>query len=186
MTQWSRMSTTSTTSLPHCTPVWAIINCHHQQLLLHLRSGLSKSLGFAILYQNSLHAYHGLCWCSHYWNIFSLHILPIGDLIQMLSHIEETLPPTMHLPVSSEDTLLFYRYLCTHALITNREFLLLIDIPIQNHTQQLSVYKMFTLDNPQWKFHSTVQCQYPIWWSHTGWNYGSGNFTTPVQLISKS
>ena len=35
----------------------------------------------------------------------SPHILPIADLKQMLSHIEESLPTTMHLPVSSEDTL---------------------------------------------------------------------------------
>ena len=35
----------------------------------------------------------------------SPHILPIADLKQMLSHIKETSPPTMHLPVSSEDTL---------------------------------------------------------------------------------
>ena len=39
---------------------------------------------------------------------FSPHILPITHLKQMLSHIEETLPPTMHLPVSSVDTLHFY------------------------------------------------------------------------------
>ena len=38
----------------------------------------------------------------------SPHILPIMDLKQMLSHIEETLSPTLHLPVSSEDTLHFY------------------------------------------------------------------------------
>ena len=37
----------------------------------------------------------------------SPHILPITDLKQMLSHIEEALPTTMHLPVSSEDTLHF-------------------------------------------------------------------------------
>ena len=49
----------------------------------------------------------------------SPHILPITDLKQMLSHIEETLPSTMHLPVSSEDTLHFYRYLHTHVLIAN-------------------------------------------------------------------
>ena len=49
----------------------------------------------------------------------SPHILPIMDLKQMLSHIEETLPPTVHLPVSSEDTLHFYRYLHTHILIAN-------------------------------------------------------------------
>ena len=38
---------------------------------------------------------------------FHTHILPIADFKQMLSHIEETIPPTMHLPVSSEDTLHF-------------------------------------------------------------------------------
>ena len=82
----------------------------------------------------------------------SPHILPIIDLKQMLSHIEETLPSTMHLPVSSEDTLHFYRYLRTHILIANQQFLLLIDVPIQDHTQQLSIYKMFTLDIPHGNF----------------------------------
>ena len=41
------------------------------------------------------------------------HNLPIMDLKKMLSHIEETLPSIQHLPVSSEDTLPFYHYLCT-------------------------------------------------------------------------
>ena len=82
----------------------------------------------------------------------SPHILPITDLKQMLSHIEETLPPTMHLPVSSEDTLHFYCYLCTHILIANQQFLLLIDVPIQDCSQQLSIYKIFTLDIPHGNF----------------------------------
>ena len=38
----------------------------------------------------------------------SPHILPIMDLKKMLSHIEDTLPSTLHLPVSSEDTLHYY------------------------------------------------------------------------------
>ena len=66
----------------------------------------------------------------------------------MLSHIEETLPSTLHLPVSSEDTLHFYRYFHMHILITNKQFLLLIDVPIQDPSQQLSIYKIFTLDIP--------------------------------------
>ena len=49
----------------------------------------------------------------------SFHVSPIMDLKKMLVHIEKTLPPTLHLPVSSEDTLHFYRYLCTHILIAN-------------------------------------------------------------------
>ena len=72
----------------------------------------------------------------------SPHILPITDLRQMISHIEETLDSTMNLPVSSEDTLHFYRYLHPHVLIVNQQFLLLIDVPLQEHTQQLSIYKI--------------------------------------------
>ena len=82
----------------------------------------------------------------------SPHILPIADLKQLLSHIEETLPPTMHLPVPSEDTLHFYRYLCTHVLIANRQFLLLTDVPMQHGMQQLSIFKIFTLDIPHGNF----------------------------------
>ena len=40
--------------------------------------------------------------------IVSPHLLPVKDLSEMLSHIEETLPSTMHLPISSEDALHFY------------------------------------------------------------------------------
>ena len=36
------------------------------------------------------------------------HILPVEDLQEMLIHIEGELLSTMHLPVSSDDTLHFY------------------------------------------------------------------------------
>ena len=91
----------------------------------------------------------------------SPHTLPILDL-KMLSHIEETLPPTLHLPVSSEDTLHFHRYLHTHVLITNKQFLLLTDVPIQDQSQQLSIYMIFTLDIPHGNFtaHYDINTQY--------------------------
>ena len=62
------------------------------------------------------------------------HILPVIDLQKMLQRIADTLPPTLHLPISPEDTLHFYRYLCTCILIENKQFLLLIDIPIQDRS----------------------------------------------------
>ena len=77
--------------------------------------------------------------------IFSPHVLPIKDLRKMLLHIEETLPLTMHFPVSSDNALHFYRYLCTHVLIADEQFLLLIDVPIRDHTQQLEICKVFNL-----------------------------------------
>ena len=46
----------------------------------------------------------------------------------------------------------FYRYICMHILIANKQFLLLIDVPIQDHSQQLSIYKTFTLDIPHGNF----------------------------------
>ena len=37
----------------------------------------------------------------------SPHVLPIIDLERMLQHIADALPPTLHLPISPEDTLHF-------------------------------------------------------------------------------
>ena len=66
--------------------------------------------------------------------ILSPHILPTMDLQMMLLQISDTLPPTLHLPVSADDTLHLYRYLCIHILIANKQFLLLIDVPIQDRS----------------------------------------------------
>ena len=80
--------------------------------------------------------------------ILSPHVLPITDLQKMLLHIADTPPPTLHLPISPEDTLHFYRYLYIHVLIENKQFLLLIDIPIQDRACQITVHQVFTLDIP--------------------------------------
>ena len=38
-----------------------------------------------------------------------------------------------------------YRYLCIHLLIADEQFLLLIDVPIQNHKKQPEIYEVFNL-----------------------------------------
>ena len=80
----------------------------------------------------------------------------------MLTHIEETLPSTLHLPVSSKDTLHFCHYLHTPVLIANKQFLLLIDVPIQDRSQQPSICKIFTLDIPYGNFtaHYDISSKY--------------------------
>ena len=80
--------------------------------------------------------------------ILSPHILPVQDLWKMLKYIEHTLPSMMHLLISSEDTLHFYRHLCTHILIADEQFLLLIDVPIQDLAQQIEIYEVFNLEIP--------------------------------------
>ena len=80
----------------------------------------------------------------------------------MLQHIAYTLPPTLHLPISPEDTLHFYRYLHTHALIENKQFLLLIDVPIQNRACQITFHQVFTLAIPHRNYsaHCDVKTKY--------------------------
>ena len=108
--------------------------CHHalqhHQFTLHqpqlptnctshpLHSG--KPQRFTILCETSHHACNGLHRCSHNWYTIT-SCTPSKDLWKMLIHTEEALPSTMHLPVSSEDTLHFYRYLHTHIFITDKQ-----------------------------------------------------------------
>ena len=68
----------------------------------------------------------------------------------------------LHLPVSSDDTLYFYRYLHTHILIANKQSLLLIDVLIQDRSQQITIYKVFTLNIPRGNFtaHYNVTTKY--------------------------
>ena len=103
------------------------------QLILHLRSvfaNLCNSLKYIQMVSTHPMDYIDAATSG----ILSPHILPTMDLQKMLLQISDTLPPTLHLPVSPDDTLHFYRYLCTHVLIANKQFLLLIDVPIQDRS----------------------------------------------------
>ena len=97
----------------------------------------------------------------------SPHVLPVEDLRKMLLHLEATLPLTMHLPFSSEDTLHIYRYLCTHVLIADEQLLLLINVPIQDCTQQLEIYEVFNLVIP----HGNFSAHYNIYSKYLGITY---------------
>ena len=77
----------------------------YRQLILHIRSALANlwdSLSYIRMV--SMHTMDYINAAT--MGTLSPHVLPIMDLKKM-SHIEETLPPTLHLPVSSEDTLHF-------------------------------------------------------------------------------
>ena len=80
----------------------------YHQLILHIRSVLDipqDSLSY--IRTVSMHTMDYVN--AAITGTLSPLILPIMDLKKMLSHIEETLPPTLHVPVSlsSEDTLHF-------------------------------------------------------------------------------
>ena len=116
-------------------------------MILHIRSvfaNLHNSLHY--LWTVSTHTMEYIDNATS--GILSPHVLPVVDLQKMLQHIGDTLLPTLHLPISPEDTLHFYRYLYTHVLIENKQFLLLTDIPIQDRACQITVHQVFTLDIP--------------------------------------
>ena len=100
------------------------INFH--QLILHIKSvfaNLRDSLNYIQMVSTHTMDYINAATSG----TLSPHVLPVIDLQRMLQHIADTLPPTLHLPISPEDTLHFYRYLHTHILIENKQFLLLIE-----------------------------------------------------------
>ena len=122
------------------------INFH--QLILHIRSvfaNLHDSLNYIQMVSTHTTDYINAATSG----TLSPHILPVVDLQRMLQHIANTLPPALHLPISPEDTIHFYRYLCTHILIENKQVLLLIDIPIQDRSRQITIHQIHTLDIPQ-------------------------------------
>ena len=117
------------------------------QMILHIRSvfaNLCDSMQY--LCRLSTHTMDYIDAATS--GIMSPHVLPIVDLWKMLQHIADTLPPTLHLPILPVDTLHFYRYLRTHVLIKNKQFLLLIDIPIQDRAHQITIHQVFTLYIP--------------------------------------
>ena len=123
----------------------------YHQLILNIRSVLANLQdSFSYITTVSAHTMDYLDAATT--GTLSQHVLPIMDLKRMLSHIEDTLPSTLHLPISSEDALHFYWYLHTPVLISNKQFLLLINVLIQDHSQQLSIYKIPTLDIPHGNF----------------------------------
>ena len=127
------------------------INFH--QLILHIRSvfpNLCDSLNCIQMVSTYTMYYIDAATSG----ILSPHVLLVVDLQRMLQHIADTLPLTLHLPISPEYTLHFYRYLHTHILIKNKQFLLLIDVPIQDRSRQITIHQILTLDIPQGNYSS--------------------------------
>ena len=76
------------------------------------------------------------------------HLIPVPKLQKMLYQIELELPPNIYLPIPSSDPLHFYRYLQSHILVEENQFLPLIDVPIQDRAQQIQIYKIVNLPVP--------------------------------------
>ena len=112
------------------------ISFHH--LILHIRSVLAN-LHDSLCYIRMVSTHTMDYIDAATSGTLAPHVLPIMGLQKMLIHIEETLPLKLHLPVSSDNTLHFYRYLHTHVLIANKQFLLLIDVPIQDRSHQITI-----------------------------------------------
>ena len=139
---------------------------HDINNLYNLTTSLATSLNFHQMILNIRPVFGNLCDSLNYIQmVVSTHtmdytdaatsgtlspiVVPVTDLQQILQHIAHTLPPTLHLPISPDDTLHFYRYLCTHVLIENKQFLLLIGVPIQDRSRKITIHQILTLNIPQ-------------------------------------
>ena len=116
----------------------------------------------------------------------SPHVLPVLDLQRMLQHIADTLPPMLHLPISPEDILHFYRYLHTHILIEKKKFLLLIDVPIQDRSRQITIHQILTLNIPQGNYSACYDIDTKFFGSHQGCNHGSGTLHYTISGLPRS
>ena len=131
------------------------------QLMLHIRS-VFANLHDSLNYIQTVPA-HTMDYINAATSgTLSPHVLLVIDLQKMLLHISDTLPPMLHLPLSLDDTLHFYRYLCTHILIKNKQFLLLIDVPIQDRSSQIMIHEVLTLSIPHGNFsaHYDINTKY--------------------------
>ena len=118
-----------------------------QNIMLHLRAMLANlrdCLHFMKQLANHILEYIDTATTG----TLTLHLIPVPDLQKMLYQIESELPPNMHLPIPSSDPLHFYRYLQSHVLVEESQFLLLIDVPIQDRAQQIQIYKIINLPVP--------------------------------------
>ena len=159
------------------------INFH--QLILHIRSvfaNLCDSLNYIQMVSTHTMEYIDAATSG----TLSPHVLPVIDLQRMLQHIADTLPPTLHLPISPEDTLHFYRYLHTHILIENKQFLLLIDMPIQDRSRQITIHQILTLDIPQGNYSAHYDVDTKYLRSYQGCNHGSGTLHYPISDLPRS
>ena len=117
-----------------------------QNIVLHLRAMLAN-LRDCLHFMKQL-ANHELEYIdTATTSTLTPHLIPVPNLQKMLYQIESELPPNMHLPIPSSDPLHFYRYLWSHMLVEN-QFLLLIDVPIQDRAQQIQIYKIINLPVP--------------------------------------
>ena len=118
-----------------------------QNIILHLRAMLAN-LGDCLHFMKQL-ANHILEYIdTATTGTLTPHLIPVPDLQQMLYQIESELPPNMYLPIPSSDPLHFYRYLRTHMLVKENQFLLLIDVSIQDRAQQIQIYQIINLPVP--------------------------------------
>ena len=155
------------------------------QMILHLRSVFAKLWeSFHYLQTVSTHIMEYIDAATS--GILSPHVLPITDLQSMLWHICDTLPPTLHLPISPEDTLHFYRYLCTHILIENKQFFIVNwhthtvqSLPDHSAPSLYPGYPLQKLFRPLWHKHQ-------ILWSDQRCDDGSWTLSNTIPDMSTS
>ena len=133
----------------------------YQQIILHTQSILAN-LWDSLYYMREVALHTMDCIDASTRGILVPHVLHVKDLREILSHIVEMPPSTIHLPISPEEAPHFYGYLCTHVLIADEQSSFLINVPVQDDAQQMEIYEVFNMDIPYGNFsaHYDIQNKY--------------------------
>ena len=112
-----------------------------QNIMLHLLKRLSEFFEATSKPHTGIHRH-----CHHWHPNTSSDTCPQPTEDAVPNRIRTT--SIMHLPIPSSDPLHFYRCLWSHVLVEESQFLLLIDVPIQDRAQQIQIYKIINLPVP--------------------------------------
>ena len=117
-------------------------------------------------------------------NVLSPDIFPVADLRNSLRHIESELPPRMHPPISSDNTLHFYLYLNTHVLIEMGSSYSFSIGPCKTEHNSFKIYKVSSLPVP----HTYLSPEYKANNKYIGVRYddkGSCHLRSAIQNLSE-
>ena len=141
---WQRLHSHDTNNLYNLTMSLAMSISFHQ-LILHIRS-VFANLHDSLNYIQTVSA-HTMDYinAATSGNTLSTHPTCHGSTKDVVTYIRYLTTYTAPTCFTRMIPYIFYRYLCTHILLENKQFLLLIDVPIQDRSWQITIHKVLTL-----------------------------------------
>ena len=158
---------------------------NYQQIVLCICSILVNLRDSLYYMRPSCHACNGLHRCSHNWYTITSCNTSRRSQKDAITHWGST---TFNHALTGFIWGIHFQFLKIpkHPHFDwDKQFLLYIDVPIQDHEQQLEIYEVFHLVTPHGNFLSMLQHRQQVFRHNLWWNQSSRDFRTTVQHMSK-